>query len=320
MTLRRCCYSRRCCWPRRAGQELLQPVGRLRDRDQHGRLEQLRQHGGARHVSYTCIAPTESYDGTTINSSNTTQTASAAQHLHGRGQQRLLYASSATTQPSCSTEASPSDAEPGFLLGRGKQNIRYTSNTKSIKGSKMIHTAATETPAVPHGAQRLLTSQLAYSKTKTYTWKNLAEKCEGLAGRCVITNAVWEEHLECCTSRTGLASDWDTTFETYQRRPSRPRRSAAPPSRASSSAAWRCSCASSTSAPRCANGRGRRRSCASRRPRTTRGDMDAAHDGGQAACGVAAPHRTRQLDVSLHEGDQIYRKKEDELLFEGDMY
>lgn len=73
-------------------------------------------NGGCVTCPYTCIAPTESYDGTTINSSNTTQTASLPSIYTQVKSNGCCYASSATTQPSCSSEASPSTAENcGFL-------------------------------------------------------------------------------------------------------------------------------------------------------------------------------------------------------------
>ncbi|RLN81561.1 hypothetical protein BBJ28_00024182, partial [Nothophytophthora sp. Chile5] len=76
--------------------------------------------GGCVTCPYTCIAPTTSYDGTTINSSNTTQTASLPSIYTTVASNGCCYADSSesTQQPSCSQEASPSTAEScGFLYG-----------------------------------------------------------------------------------------------------------------------------------------------------------------------------------------------------------
>ncbi|RLN47212.1 hypothetical protein BBJ29_004686 [Phytophthora kernoviae] len=285
-------------------------------------------NGGCVTCPYTCIAPTTSFDGTTINASNTTQTSSLPSIYTAVASNGCCYSSSSTTQPSCSTEASPATAENcGFLYGPtlewrinnalkplsdsmtailfastdcesfwavGKQAIRYTSSTKSIK---------------------------AYSKTKTYTWKNLAEKCEGLAGRCVITNAVWEEHLECCTSRTGLGSDWDTTFKTYTK--------AAVKSVSLGGAAITGIVIGGVALLLClihfgAKVRERARQTALMREQEATDDyeeiMTPLTAGEKQPVALQRPIGPASLEVSLHEGDQIFRKKDDELLFEGDMY
>ncbi|ETI33353.1 hypothetical protein F441_19825 [Phytophthora nicotianae CJ01A1] len=314
------------------------------------------KNGGCVTCPYTCIAPTESYDGSTINASNTTMTASLPSIYTQVKSNGCCYSSTSTTQPSCSTEASPSTAENcGFLYGPtlewrinnalkplsdsmtailfastdcetfwavGKQDIRYTSNTKSIKGSKMIQSGCYGDPSgTPMILSGCLTSQLTYSKTKTYTWKNLAEKCEGLAGRCVITNAVWEKHLECCTSRTGLASDWDTTFETYTKTASK--------TTTLSGAAITAIVIGGVALLMClihfgAKVRERARQTALMREQEATDDyeeiMTPLTAGEKQPVALQRPIGPASLEVSLHEGDQIYRKKEDEVLFEGDMY
>lgn len=193
----------------------------------------------------------------------------------------------------------------------GKQDIRYTSNTRSIKGSKMIqHGCYGDPEGTPMVLSGCLTSMLEYSKTKTYTWKNLAEKCEGLAGRCVITNAVWEEHLECCTSRTGLASDWDTTYETYTKTPVK--------TTTLSGAAITGIVIGGVALLMClihfgAKVRERARQTALMREQEATDDyeeiMTPLTTADKQPVALQRPIGPASLDVSLHEGDQIYRKR-----------
>uniref|UniRef100_M4C6L9 Uncharacterized protein n=1 Tax=Hyaloperonospora arabidopsidis (strain Emoy2) TaxID=559515 RepID=M4C6L9_HYAAE len=317
-------------------------------------------NGGCVTCPYTCISPTESYDGTSINGSNATQISSLPSIYTAVRSNGCCYAADATTQPSCATEASPASAENcGFLFGPtlewrinnalrpltdsltailfastdcenfwavGKQSIRYTSNTKSIKGSKAIQNGCYGDPkGTPMVLSGCLTSSLEYSKTKTYTWKNLAEKCEGLAGRCVVTNAVWEEHLECCTSRTGMASDWDTTFKTYTKTPTK---------------ATKLGGAAITAIVIGGVGlliglihfgakvRDRARQTALMREQEATDDYEeimtplTAAGAEKQPVALQRPIGPASVEVSLHEGDQIYHHKnaDDEVLFEGDMY
>ncbi|TDH69923.1 hypothetical protein CCR75_005653 [Bremia lactucae] len=313
-------------------------------------------NGGCVTCPYTCIAPTEGYDGTRINASNITMSASLPSVYTQVRSNGCCYSATSVTQPSCSNEASPASAENcGFLFGPtlewrinnalrpltdsltailfastdcenfwavGKQDIRYTSNTRSIKGSKMIQNGCYGDPSgTPMVLSGCLTSQLVYSKTKSYTWKNLAEKCEGLAGRCVITNAVWEQHLKCCTSRTGMASDWDTTYETYTKTPTSTTKLSGP--------AITAIVIGGVALLMClihfgAKVRERARQTALMREQEATDDyeeiMTPLTAGDKQPVALQRPIGPASLDVSLHEGDQIYRKKEDELLFEGDMY
>ncbi|CAH0474016.1 unnamed protein product [Peronospora belbahrii] len=313
-------------------------------------------NGGCVTCPYTCVSPTESYDGTPINATNTTMTASLPSIYTAVRSNGCCYASNSITQPSCSNEASPASAENcGFLYGPtlewrinnalkpltdsmtailfastdcesfwavGKQDIRYTSNTKSIKGSKMIqHGCYGDPTGVPMVLSGCLTSQLEYTKTKTYTWKNLAEKCEGLAGRCVVTNAVWEEHLKCCTSRTGLASDWDTTFATYTKTPSTTTKLSGP---AITAIVIGGVALLMFLIHFGAKVRERARQTALMREQEATDDYEEIMTPLTAAdkqpVALQRPIGPASVEVSLHEGDQIYRKKDDEVLFEGDMY
>ncbi|KAI9918776.1 hypothetical protein PsorP6_011289 [Peronosclerospora sorghi] len=313
-------------------------------------------NGGCVTCPYTCIAPTESYDGSTINASNKTQSASLPSVYTAVRSNGCCYADKATVQPSCQTEANPPSAENcGFLYGPtlewrinnalrplsdsmtailfastdcenfwavGKQNIRYRSNSKSIKGSKMIQNGCYGDPkGVPMVLSGCLTSQLEYSKSKSYTWKNLAQKCEGLAGRCVITNAVWEEHLKCCTSRTGMASDWDTTYEVYTKAPVKTTKlgGAAITAIVIGGVALLMGLIHFG-----AKVRERARQTALMREQEATDDyeeiMTPLTTGDKQPVALQRPIGPSSLEVSLHEGDQIYRKKDDEVLFEGDMY
>lgn len=315
-------------------------------------------NGGCVTCPYTCIAPTESYDGSTINSSNTTQTATLPSIYTQVQSNGCCYATSATTQPSCSSEASPASAEDcGFLYGPtlkyrisdaldplsdgmtailfasqdcknfwavGKTAIRYTSNTKAVSGSKMIQDGCYGDPGgVPIVLAGCLTSMLTYSKSKSYTWQNLAEKCEGLSGICAITNGLWEEHLKCCTSRTGLTSDWDLTYSVYT---------------ATSATATKLGGGAITAIVfggvaliLClihygAKVRERARQTALMREQEASDDYEeimtplTAAAGGKQPVALQRPIGPASVEVSLHEGDQIFRKKDDELLYEGDMY
>jgi hypothetical protein len=316
--------------------------------------------GGCQTCPYTCIAPTTSYDGSTINSSNTTQTASLPSIYTTVASNGCCYADSSASsqQPSCSQEASPSSAEDcGFLYGPtlkyrinnalkpltssmtailfasqdcksfwavGKTPIRYTSNTKSISGSKMIQDGCYGDPdGVPIVLAGCLTSMLTYSKSKSYTWDNLAEKCEGLSGICAVTNGIWEEHLKCCTSRTGLTSDWDTTYTLYTKTSSSATKLSGP---AVTGIVFGGVALILLLIHYGAKVRERARQTALMREQEASDDYEEIMTPLTAAAGAKAPVALQRpigpasLEVSLHEGDQIFKKKNDELLYEGDMY
>lgn len=314
--------------------------------------------GGCMTCPYTCIAPTTSYDGSTINSSNKTQSATLPSIYTQVQSNGCCYSDTSTTQPSCSTEASPASAEDcGFLYGPtlkyrisnalkplkasftailfasqdcknfwavGKTAIKYTSNTKAISGSKMIQDGCYGDPdGVPIILAGCLTSMLTYSKSKSYTWENLAQKCEGLSGICAITNGVWEEHLKCCTSRTGLTSDWDTSYSLYTKTSSASVTLSGP---AVTGIVFGGVCLILCLIHYGAKVRERARQTALMREQEASDDYEEIMTPLTGAAGAKQPVALQRpigpasLEVSLHEGDQIFAKKHDELLYEGDMY
>lgn len=98
--------------------------------------------------------------------------------------------------------------------------VKHTEETRAIFDSKMMSGGCYGDPqGVSLVLAGCLTEDLKFDKSKGYTWDMLASKCRGLGGKCVITNGLWGKHLKCCTSRTTLESDWDLSYEKYHKDP-----------------------------------------------------------------------------------------------------
>lgn len=202
--------------------------------------------------------------------------------------------------------------------------IKYTSNTKSVTGSKQMNGGCYGDQAghamVLAGC---LTAELKFDKTKTYTWDQLATKCQGLSGKCVITNSIWGEQLKCCTKSNGLSSDWDKSYKLYT--------AAAKTTITLSGPAITGIVFGGVALMLClvhygAKVRERAKQTALMREQEATDDYEeimtpltGAGDKRPMAA-AARPMGPTSLEVSLHEGDQIFRKPADEVLYEGDMY
>lgn len=260
--------------------------------------------------------------------------------------------------PDCNKEASPASAEAcGFLYGPtlkwridnaltpesdpvtailfasidcnsfwavGKQAIKYTSNTKSVTGKKQINGGCYGDPkGVPMVLAGCLTSKLKYDKSRTYSWDQLGGKCQGLSGVCAITNGVWGEHLKCCTKRTGLTSTWNLQYKKYTQESVAGVRLSGP------------AIVGIVFGGVCLllllvhfGGKARQRAIQTALMREQEG-MDDYEEvmtplvngpgGDRKPAPLQRPIGPASLEVSLHEGDQIFRKQEAEVLYEGDM-
>jgi hypothetical protein len=320
------------------------------------------ENGGCVTCPYTCVKRSTGPTGTSLNLSNATLMNSLPAIYSQAVMNGCCYASKSKSSvtPDCSKEANPASAEScGFLYGPSlswrinnaltpptsavtailfasidctsfwavaNHPIKYTSNTKSVTGRKQINGGCYGDPkGVPIVLAGCLTSQLKYDKSKTYSWDQLAGKCEGLSGICAITNGVWGEQLKCCTQRTGLTSQWDTSYKKYT--------------------------AANTSAVRLSGpaivgivlvgviilmllvffgGKARQRAKQTALMREQEGMDDYEEimtplvngvDGDKKPAPLQRPigPASADIEVSLHEGDKIFRKPEPELLFEGDM-
>lgn len=315
-------------------------------------------NGGCVTCPYTCVKRTTGPTGTSLNLSNATLMASLPAIYSQNVMNGCCYASASksTVMPDCNKEASPATAEAcGFLYGPtltwrinnatavpsdpyrailfatidcenfwavGQQAIKYTSNTKSVSGKKQINGGCYGDQA---GSAMVLagclTSKLKFDKTKTYSWDVLANKCEGLAGKCAITNGIWGEQLKCCKSRSGLTSDWDLKYKVYMAKAKTTVRLSGP--------AIVGIVFGGVGLLMClvhygAKARERARQTAFMREQEATDDyeeiMTPLVNGDKRPAPLQRPIGPASLEVSLHEGDKIFRKPQDELLYEGDMY
>jgi hypothetical protein len=316
--------------------------------------------GGCVTCPYTCIKRATGPTGTSLNLSNATLMASLPAIYSSTVSNGCCYAdkTKSTVSPNCNAEANPTTAEAcGFLYGPtlkwridgaltppekavkaillasidcknfwavASTPIKYTANTKSVTGSKMMNGGCYGDQAghamVLAGC---LTQELKFDKTKTYTWDQLATKCMGLAGKCVITNAIWGEHLDCCTKTNGLSSDWDTKYKLYT--------APAATTITLSGPAITGIVFGGVALMLClvhygAKVRERARQTALMREQEATDDYEeimtpltGAGDKRPVAAGARSMGPS-SLEVSLHEGDKIFRKPADEVLYEGDMY
>ncbi|KAJ0390992.1 hypothetical protein ATCC90586_012056 [Pythium insidiosum] len=318
------------------------------------------ENGGCVTCPYTCVKRTTGPTGTSLNLSNATLLASLPAIYTQPVMNGCCYAAKgkSTVMPDCNQQASPPSAEAcGFLYGPtlkwridnalkppeknvrailfasidcenfwavGQTPIKYTANNKAVSGSKQINGGCYGDPTgVAMVLAGCLTTQLKFDKAKTYPWDQIASKCEGVSGKCVITNGVWGEHLKCCTKREGLTSDWNKQWKKYN----------APPKTSVhlSGPAIMGIVFGGVGLLMCmvhygAKARERARQTALLREQEATDDYEEIMTPLVGAAGEKKPAPLQRpigpssVEVSLHEGDQIFRKKEDELLYEGDLY
>lgn len=316
------------------------------------------ENGGCVTCPYTCVKRTTGPTGTSLNLSNATLMANLPAIYSQNVMNGCCYApkSKSTIMPDCNQEAEPKSAEAcGFLFGPtlkwrineatrvpqapvrailfasidcenfwavGMQAIKYTTNTKSVSGSKQINGGcygdADGGPMVLAGC---LTSKLKFDKSKTYGWDQLASKCEGLSGKCAITNGIWGEQLKCCTMRTTLTSDWNLKYSTYTAKSKTTVQLSGP---AIVGIVFGGVALMMCMVHYGARTRERARQTAFLREQEATDDyeeiMTPLVGGEKKPMPLQRPVGAEALEVSLHEGDKIFRKPEAELLYEGDMY
>ncbi|OQR97517.1 hypothetical protein THRCLA_06920 [Thraustotheca clavata] len=193
----------------------------------------------------------------------------------------------------------------------------------NITGSKQINGGC-------YGAQAgsaiilagCITTQLTFDKAATYTWDKIAQKCTGLSGMCTRTNALWGSNLECCHDKTSIdSSEWNTNWKFYQQttNPGIELSGPAITGIVFGGVALLMACVHFG-----AKIRERAKQTAMMREQEATEDYEEVMT---PLTGEKRPmtnnmsmHQPEFVEHSLHEGDQIYKKKEDEVLFEGDLY
>ncbi|TMW66985.1 hypothetical protein Poli38472_012101 [Pythium oligandrum] len=318
------------------------------------------ENGGCVTCPYTCVKRSTGPTGTSLNLSNATSLAELPAIYTQPVSNGCCYASKgdSTVMPNCNQEANPAKAEAcGFLYGPslkwrignalkpptksvkailfasidcenfwavGQNPIRYTSNTKTVSGSKQINGGCYGDPSgVSMVLAGCLTSELKFDKAKTYPWDQLAAKCLGLNGKCVITNGIWGEHLKCCSKSQGLTSDWNKKYKLYT--------ATAKTSVHLSGPAITAIVIGGVALLMClvhfgSKARDRARQTALLREQEATDDYEEIMtplvngNGEKRPAPLQRPIGPATVEVSLHEGDQIFRKKEPELLYEGDMF
>ncbi|DAZ92499.1 TPA: hypothetical protein N0F65_012729 [Lagenidium giganteum] len=262
--------------------------------------------------------------------------------------------------PDCSNKANPPSAEPcGFLYGPtlewriddaqevfdkpyrailfasvdctnfwavAQTAIKYTSpDYASVKGSKQMNGGCYGEPTgVPMVLAGCITSELKFDKSKNYPWDKLALKCSGLSGKCVITNGIWGEHLKCCTKDSGLTADWDISYKKYTAKPKTSVHLSGP--------AITLIVFGGVGLIMClvhfgGKVRERAKQTALMREQEATDDYEeimtpltGAAGGEKKPVPLQRPIGPSSVEVSLHEGDMIFTKPKDEVLYEGDMY
>lgn len=317
------------------------------------------ENGGCVTCPYTCVKPQTGPTGTSLNLTDPSELGQIPPAYFQQRRNGCCYApkTESTVMPDCSNEANPPKAEPcGFLFGPtlkwyisdafrapekpyrailfasidcenfwavGQTPVKYTDKgSKVVDQKKQINGGCYGDPTgKPMILAGCLTAELKFDKSKTYPWDQLAAKCSGLSGKCVITNGIWGEHLECCTKRTGLLSDWDLSFKEYHQKPKVAVHLSGP---AITGIVF-----GGVGLLMClvhygAKVRERARQTALMREQEATDDyeeiMTPLTAGERKPAPLQRPIGPSSVEVSLHEGDKIYRKPEEELLYEGDMY
>lgn len=111
------------------------------------------------------------------------------------------------------------DCESFWAIGQAYVKQDKDSPSDRIRGKQAIQKGCYGDPTgsaiVLAGC---LTSTLKYDKGKGYKWETLAEKCLGLSGQCSRTNGLWGRNLKCCTDLVAITgSQWDLTYPEYHK-------------------------------------------------------------------------------------------------------
>ncbi|KAF0690347.1 Aste57867_18278 [Aphanomyces stellatus] len=198
------------------------------------------------------------------------------------------------------------------------------SPTVKISGSKQINGGCYGASA---GAAIILagclSSDLKFDKSASYTWDKLATQCRGLSGICSRTNALWGRNLECCSDPYSIdSSKWDLMYPLYQKKVSAGIELSGPAICAIVFGGVGLLMAAVHFGSKVHR---RAKQTALMREQEANEDYEevmtplTAADKGHNMS-MARPVGPSMVEHSLHEGDQIYKKKDDEVLFEGDMY
>lgn len=198
-----------------------------------------------------------------------------------------------------------------------------TSSESKIQGKKIIQKGCY---GDPEGSAVVLagclTSALQYDKGKGYSWEMLAQKCRGLAGQCSRTNGLWGRNLKCCVDKFKIeGSKWDLTYVDYHKD--------LKTGTILSGGAVFGIVFGGVALLMCLVHNGAKIRERAKQTALIR-EQEATEDYEEIItplkAGEQQPGRLENiphpdaLEVALHEGDDIYKKKDDELLYEGDMY
>lgn len=316
-------------------------------------------NGGCVTCPYTCVKGTEGPSGSELNYTNATSLLSIPAAYTNVQMNGCCFAAKGKTKqaPDCNNDANPASAEDcGFLSGPslswdiqstnppedpmravlfasidcenfwavGQTYIKQERDSAAgrIQGKKVIQQGCYGDPA---GSAIVLagciTSSLKYDKGKGYTWDMLAQKCMGLAGQCSRTNGLWGRNLKCCNDLVKIeGSKWDLTFEEYHK----PLKAAS----VLSGAGVFFVVFGGVALLMClvhygAKLRERARQTALIREQEATDDYEEIvtplKSDAQPAPLRHLPH-PGNVDLSLHEGDEIFNQHNPELLYEGDMY
>ncbi|KAH9092064.1 hypothetical protein Ae201684P_011601 [Aphanomyces euteiches] len=169
-----------------------------------------------------------------------------------------------------------------------------------------------------------LTADLKFDKSSSYSWDKLATKCRGLAGVCTRTNALWGRNLECCTDAVSIdASKWDIENYKLYNQVSKTGIELSGP--AITGIVFGGVALMMALVHFGAKVHRRAQQTALMREQEANDDYEEVMTPLTAAekthgMSMARSIGPNHVEHSLHEGDQIYKKKDDEVLFEGDLY
>ncbi|ETW09708.1 hypothetical protein H310_00212 [Aphanomyces invadans] len=207
-----------------------------------------------------------------------------------------------------------------YIKQEGKTTGLKVTGSKQINGG--CYGSSTGSAIILAGC---LTTDLKFDKSAGYSWDKLAVKCRGLSGMCTRTNALWGRNLECCTDPLSIdAAQWDLKYKLY----TVPMNVGIELSGPVITGIVFGGVALLMMAVHFGSKiHQRAKQTALMREQELTDDYEEVMTpltGGEKAAttnkSMARSVGPSHVEHSLHEGDQIYKKKDDEVLFEGDLY
>jgi len=212
-----------------------------------------------------------------------------------------------------------------FWLTTGETEVTQGKKQRSedvISGSKVMNKGCYGDPkGVPMVLAGCLTSELDLDGTssKSYKWNVLAKKCRALSGVCTRTNGAWGRNLQCCSDAYAIGgqSTWNQSWEYYMKE-------GKGHGSLSGIAIVGIIFAGVIILMLCvhmgAKCHERKRETEMKREMAAQEDYDDIIQPLTAQSTVGGRRaRPAQMEVSLAEGDNIFRRAEPEVLYEGNM-